>query len=175
MTELPTPTYTWKLDITKETKRSGTNGNYYQSPIFKMHNMRWYLKFIPNWQNKQQVQLFVYILLPSNTSKILIRKDTQLLETNTIHTGDDPFDKEKTNWAWDTNPPTLKSEAIKNITRFTFVVKMTLLDVFDANGKDITEQYTDPTEQNLQAPLSINDDKYQEQEIRLNSLTTQMD
>eukprot|EP01084_Bolivina_argentea_P035243 65390_1 len=175
MTELPTSTYTWKLDISKAVQRNDvTDGKYFQSPYFKTHGFKWYIHFYPNFKNKEYVQIFVrLLLLPPIASKIIVQRNCQVLETNTNYSRTDEFDKDTMNWGW--FPTTLKRKAIQNITKFTIVSDITLLDVFDSNGKDITEQYATPTEQKLQAPLSIIDNKNEEHEIRLNSLTTQMD
>eukprot|EP01084_Bolivina_argentea_P251775 422423_1 len=154
--------YTWKLDISKATQLShSTQRKYFESPIFKMHGFKWNLAFCPNFKGKGYVQIALYLLsLPPVASKINVKRTCQVLETNTYYSITEQFSKGDLNSGW-TNS-VLKSKAIQNITRFTVVLGITLLDVFDSNGKDISEQYINPTEQKLQAPLSINDNKYEE-------------
>eukprot|EP01084_Bolivina_argentea_P067915 123619_1 len=165
MTELPTSAYTWKLDISKATQLSRILGKCFESPTFKMHGFKWFLCFYPNInvKNKECVQIFLYLhsLPPGASSKVIVKRKCQLLETNTNHSSRTPleFDKDHMNFGW--RYGVLKSKAIQNITRFTIVIVITLWDVFDSNGKDITEQYINPTEQKSQAPLSINDNKYE--------------
>eukprot|EP01084_Bolivina_argentea_P317768 550983_1 len=140
MTELPVSTYTWKLDISNETQRNDSSNKGFDSPILKMHGFKWNLRFYPNYKSKEYVQIFLYLLsLPPVASKISIERKCQLLETNTNYSTKDEFDKDKMNWGWANS--VLESKAIQNITKFTIVLDITLLDVFDLNGKDITEQY----------------------------------
>eukprot|EP01084_Bolivina_argentea_P035240 65386_1 len=175
MAELPTSTYTWKLDISKATQRNhSTDGKYFQSTYFKMYGFKWYIHFYRNFKGKEYVQIFIFLLaLPPAASSISIERKCQVLETNTNYSSTIQLTKDDMNCGLTSS--TLKSKATQNITRFTIVMDITLLDVLDPNGKDISEQFINPTEQKLQAPLSINDNKYEEHEIRLNSLTTQMD
>eukprot|EP01084_Bolivina_argentea_P035241 65387_1 len=161
MTELPTSTYTWKLDISKATQRNDSDGKYFQSSYFKMHGFKWNLYFYPNYNEGtefERVEIILNLLsLPHVVSKISVGRNCQVLETNTNYSTKDEFDKDNMNWGW--SKSTLKSKAIQNITKFTIVSDITLLDVFNSNGKDISEQFINPTEQKLQAPLSINDNK----------------
>eukprot|EP01084_Bolivina_argentea_P102655 183888_1 len=176
MTELPSATYTWNLDIKKATERTHKrDGKYFKSLIFMMHNFKWHLEFYPNCNDQQYVGLYLYLhVLPSTISKIVIERHIQLLETNTIHSSNPkPFTKDERVRGW--GKLRLKSEEIQNMTKFTIKLDMTLFDVFDSNGKNIIKQYIHGTEQKSQAPISINDDQSQKYELRLNSLTTQAD
>eukprot|EP01084_Bolivina_argentea_P188653 324694_1 len=141
MTDIPTSTYTWKLDTT--TARNGIHskeGKYFESPLFTMVGFKWNIRFFPNWNDKQCAVLFVYLYsLPSRISKIILLRKFQLLETNTIYSSEIIIDKGHRNKGWSLS--TLKSEAIQNITRFTIILQLTLLDVLDSNAKNITEQY----------------------------------
>eukprot|EP01084_Bolivina_argentea_P152472 265978_1 len=173
-TELPISTYTWKLDTTKAIELTESDGKYFKSPLFKMHGFKWYLQFYRNCKNKQFVGLYIFLhSLPPIISKIVMERKFHLLETNTVVPHTDTFVKGTKIWGWGTS--SLQTNLIENIARFTIKTEMTLTDVFDSNGKDITEQYINPTEQKSETIVSINDGKYQEHEIRLNSLTTQMD
>eukprot|EP01084_Bolivina_argentea_P035237 65371_1 len=175
MTELPSSTYTWNLDTTNATQDThDTFGKYFKSPLFKMHRLTWHLQLFPNCQNKQYVGLYLFLkMLPTNVSKIVMERRFTLLETNANYTQTTAFKKGVMNNGWSVN--SLRTTAIKNMTRFTIKVDLTLIHVFDSNGKDISEQYINQTEQKSQAPMLVNDDKYQEHEVRLNSLTTQVD
>eukprot|EP01084_Bolivina_argentea_P317769 550985_1 len=141
MAELPISTYTWKLDISKAIQLNhDKEGKYFQSPYFKMHGFNWYLRFCPNFKGEEYVVIFLYLnSLPPIVSKISVGRRCQLLETNTNYSTTIQFNKDKKNWGW--SKLTLQSKAIQNITKFTIVLDITLLDVFDLNGKDITEQY----------------------------------
>eukprot|EP01084_Bolivina_argentea_P035242 65388_1 len=141
MTELPTSTYTWKLDISKATQLNHvTQRKYFESPIFKMYGFKWNLCFYPNFKDKEYVQIILCLLtLPPVASKIIVKRKCQVLETNTIWSSTPELSKDSMTRGWSNS--VLKSKAIQNITKFTIVSDITLLDVFDSNGKDITEQY----------------------------------
>eukprot|EP01084_Bolivina_argentea_P317767 550982_1 len=120
MTELPVSTYTWKLDISNETQRNDSSNKGFDSPILKMHGFKWNLRFYPNYKSKEYVQIFVDLLaLPPVALSISVKRNCQVLETNTNYSGTDEFDKDNMNWGW--SKSTLKSKAIQNITKFTIV------------------------------------------------------
>eukprot|EP01084_Bolivina_argentea_P278975 476836_1 len=136
MTELPSSTYTWNLDTTSAIQ--GTHqigGKNFKSPLFKMHRLVWNLEFYRNCENKQFVGIVLVLkMLPTNISKIVMEKGFTLLETNTNDTYTSEFKKGTMNHGWSVK--SLKTTAIKNMTRFTIKVDLTLIHVFDSNGKD---------------------------------------
>eukprot|EP01084_Bolivina_argentea_P317766 550980_1 len=102
MTELPISTYTWKLDISKAIQLNHSkHGTYFQSPYFKMHGFKWFICFYPNFNDKEYVQICIYLhSLPPVASKIIVEKKCQVLETNTNYSTTIQFNKDKKNWGW---------------------------------------------------------------------------
>eukprot|EP01084_Bolivina_argentea_P188652 324692_1 len=140
MTDIPTSTYTWKLDTTTTNSVHNQDGKYFESPLFTMVGFKWNVWFTPIWKDTHCVMLSVCLYsLPSRISKIILLRKFQLLETNTDYSSEIIFEKGHTIKGW--HRSTLKSEAIQNITRFTIILQLTLLDVLDSNAKNITEQY----------------------------------
>eukprot|EP01084_Bolivina_argentea_P188656 324699_1 len=140
MTDIPTSTYTWKLDTTTTNSVHNQDGKYFESPLFTMVGFKWNIRFTPNWKDKHCVSLAVCLYsLPSRISKIILLRKFQLLETNTSYSREIIIEKDHKVKGWSSS--TLKSAAIQNITRFTIIMQLTLLDVLDSNAKNITEQY----------------------------------
>ena len=60
--DLPTKSYTWKLNVKTASSESCSRGKYYQGNPFRMHGLDWVLRYYPNYKNEGSIELYLILM-----------------------------------------------------------------------------------------------------------------
>eukprot|EP01084_Bolivina_argentea_P169377 293634_1 len=141
---LPTAIYEWKVNDINTVKLiiNANNVTTFASPVFIMHGLKWYVSFSPNGSRasrKGSLNLFLTIASFSRANvRYIVKFDMYFVECDKTHTVYSLF-KLTWNGTGATDWP-LKTKDIIHMNRFTFILKITLVDVYDDN-EIITDKF----------------------------------
>eukprot|EP01083_Nonionella_stella_P151753 485434_1 len=144
-------TYTWKITDPSliRSMKNAKNGAKWKSPIFSIGGLRWRLCVHPNGYSNDDnghVQLFLYLtFLPPKVKSIQVERELQLIETDTIKSAYNRYDKDNMNWGWPFK--TLRIKRIESLTTLTFSAKIEIYGVIDHEDNDISNQYTNTNDE----------------------------
>eukprot|EP01083_Nonionella_stella_P272331 923403_1 len=99
-------TYTWKMTDPSliRSMKHAKNGSQCKSPIFSIGGFRWYLDVFPNGHKKDNngyVELFLQLaFLPPKVKALQIQQKLRLVETDTIKSDTDTYEKGDMNMGW---------------------------------------------------------------------------
>eukprot|EP01084_Bolivina_argentea_P300930 519014_1 len=133
--ESNTKSYEWKVDDLDAFK-SARNGLEFKSPFFEIHGFKWCLRVFPNGSNrkkKDNVNCFLWLRsLPPKYSKIAVNITMSLKELDIQASFPHQYSDKSVTRGWITG--TLKTLDIQHLNAMTFIVKITLHDIYDISG-----------------------------------------
>eukprot|EP01084_Bolivina_argentea_P052934 97185_1 len=137
--------FEWRIidaDLVNKIKKVKT-GVDFESEIFELGQFKWYLKFYPNGYSANysgSTDLFLRLAsIPPNIAHISANYQLMLDEKNTKHFTVSQFSSKSASFGWNK----LKNTDIQNINTFTFRAVIKIIDVFDTDGNNITNQFID--------------------------------
>eukprot|EP01084_Bolivina_argentea_P176516 305441_1 len=167
--------YTWNItdpSIVNKIKNA-KRGESTNSDMFRMYGFNWYMKFYKEWQTwPGNAMLFLYLAnLPPKISQISVKRCISIKEFNFQFSKTFRFNTTKASGAgWPKN--TLLTNSVKNFDRLTIQCDIQILNIYDKNGNNVTDQYKNMND----VPQSSSiDDKFKLQDIRLDSLANQVE
>eukprot|EP01083_Nonionella_stella_P175571 611812_1 len=147
----------------------------WKSPIFSIGGFRWVFSVYPNGHHNDAngyMSVVLYLaFLPPKVKSIQVEKELRVIESDTVFSSNNRYEKSKMNWAWPFK--ILKTENIQNFTTFTFSVKIDVCGVVDHDDNDITNQYIGTNDEESKHSAKQSDQKLIE--ARLDSLIISMD
>ena len=134
-------TYQWVINdvnLIKQLKEA-QHSEFFRSPLFSMHGFKFFMQITPNGANPSDegnFGCFLYVAsLPPNISKITLIYELLLLETDTLDCYATQATPNRTTCGWFRN---LKFRDILNMNKFTFDLKLGIIDIYDENGNITT-------------------------------------
>eukprot|EP01083_Nonionella_stella_P268578 908015_1 len=157
-------TYTWKITDPSlvRSMKDAKNGSKWKSPVFSIGGFRWVFSVYPNGHHNDAngyMSVVLYLaFLPPKVKSLQIEQKLRLIETDTIKSSTDTYEKGDMGWGL----TILQTEKLQNLTTFTFSAEIEVYGVFDHEDNDVTNQY-----------INTNDEESKQMtETRLDSLTT---
>eukprot|EP01083_Nonionella_stella_P032352 88547_1 len=97
-------TYTWKItdpSLVRSMKNAKFK-SYWKSPVFSFGGFKWYLNVYPNGNKRNSngyVELFLQLaFLPPKVKALQIQQKLRLVETDTIKSSTDTYEKGDMGW-----------------------------------------------------------------------------
>lgn len=131
-------TFSWKCrDPFVSKLRKAKHSQAFESKIFEIGQIQWFLRLYPNGsgkKNQQFVNLFLYLCaLPPTLSKLRVKYTISCEETNTHWQHIKSFQHDAMGSGWSNHR--LSREKLFTFSSFTFKVNVAILEKFDQNGK----------------------------------------
>lgn len=142
---LPTGSHEWRIsdDAFISKIRRCKNAEYFVSEIFEIEGLRWSMQICPNGSSPQRRGLFNWYLhlaaLPSKVEKVFVFYWISLLETGTVYGYRTFFQCRQPGKGWGNDK--LRHSQIMDLETFTFKLDIAIVDVFDAEGRNISDGY----------------------------------
>eukprot|EP01083_Nonionella_stella_P012139 34458_1 len=158
--------YTWKIkdDLIEQVKSAQPSVGF-KSSIFKMHNMKWYLRINPNGTDeteKGNASIWIFLVdFPSHLSKFEFRFQFKFIEGGQVYNNNSYWTKEYTNIGC---AKLLQTDQLQQHDSFTFEVNIQIIQLYDVKGVKCDDEAEHKTS-NGDALANA----------RINSLETRMD
>eukprot|EP01083_Nonionella_stella_P011349 32260_1 len=132
-------TFIWNSiseDLVQHIKEA-SHGRYFESNVFGMYDCKWFLRLYPSGGETGICDLFLRLLtLPKNVATICIKYELFHKETDTRYSTFTQFDKADDSEGWPRHK--LKTEELKQCETLTFGVNISLIDMYDEQGVNIS-------------------------------------
>ena len=133
-----TGTYNFSFDTKSPFRCESPNGYYFASPTVRLFGIPWILQYHPNWKDSDKGDIFLCLTdMPNNVASIKTRRMIQYNETGQVFEEIDTYDAQHRNWGSKQSNMVSK----KNVVKLTGSMKLELLELKDANGNSVYEQY----------------------------------
>eukprot|EP01084_Bolivina_argentea_P318848 553052_1 len=137
--------YTWKIrDKALITKiKNAKPGQTFTSPTFRLCNLTFELQLYPNGQSETPGNVLIYLFMCGLSPKIhsiVLQRKYMLIEMDAENSRSNTIKQDKMYCeGWGVGM--VKTSDLQKLTQMTFKIGITLCNVFDKDGEDITHKY----------------------------------